>query len=170
MPIRVKQEVMDSTSITPLPFVSFLSSLTQDTTSLDSWGEEDLIKINVLAMEKEKEKQVMRNPLFVESVKILNNLLPSDKKVSKVHSVDDINTILSNFKTKFFSLEESESLVVEEKYMKKRLSKLVSNFALDISSLKVGQASLKEFVAKGRKIIADCMNQDKLTTDLYKKI
>lgn len=112
----------------------------------------------------------MRNPLFVESVNILNNLLPSDKKVSKVHSLEDVSTILSNFKTNFSSLEEFASLVAEEKYMKKRLSELVRNFSLDLISLKIGQASLKEFAVKGRKIIADCMNQDKLTTDLYKKI
>lgn len=36
MPIRVKQEVMDNTPITPLPSISLLSSLTPDTTSLDS--------------------------------------------------------------------------------------------------------------------------------------
>lgn len=169
MPIRVKKEVMDSTPITPLPSISFLSSLTPDTTSLDSWGEENLIKISFLAMEKEKEKKVMRNPLFVESVDILNNLLPSNKKVSKVHSVDDVSTILSNFKTNFSSLKESTSVVAEEKYMKNRLSELVTNFALDLSSLNIGQASLKEFSTKGRKIIANCMNQDKLTTNLYKK-
>lgn len=67
-------------------------------------------------------------------------------------------------------MEGSASQATEEKYRKKRLSELVSNFSLDLSSLKIGQASLKEFTAKGRNIIADCMNQDKLIIDLYKKI
>lgn len=161
---------MDSTLVTLLPPTTLLSSLTPDTTSLDSWEEEDLIKISVLGMEKAKEKQVMRNPLFVELVNILNNLIPLDKKVSKVSTVDDVSTILTTFKTSFSCLDESASQFVEEKYMKKRISELVSKFSLDLSSLKVGQETLKEFAERGRKIIADCMDQDKLTDTHFKKI
>lgn len=112
----------------------------------------------------------MRNPLFVESIDILNNLLPVEKKVPKVHSVEDVSNILTSFKENFSCLEESAAKVAKEKYLKKRLDELIENFSLDLKSLKVGQASLKEFATKGRKLIADYMNQDKLTADLYKKI
>lgn len=121
-------------------------------------------------MEKAKEKQVMRNPLFVESINILNSLMPEDKKVSSVHSVDDVSTILTCFKTNFSSLEESTSKFVYEKYLKKRLSEMIGNFSLDLSSLKVGQVLLKDLVAKGRKIIAGYMDKGKLTRGLSKKI
>lgn len=168
--VQVKSEVMDNTLLTPKPSISLLSSLTIDTTSLDSWGEEDLMKISVSAMEKAKEKQVMRNPLFVESVTILNNLLPEEKKVIKVHSMDDVSKILSSFKENLSSLEEETSKIAEEKYLKKRPNDLIGNFSLDLNSLKVGQASLKEISTKGRMIIANYMNKDKLTLELSKKI
>src|SRR5271156_1759634 len=112
----------------------------------------------------------MRNPPFLESVNILNDPVPAEKKVEKFQSVDDVDIILTSFKAHFTSLVDSAMRIAEDEYKKERLIELVKNFTLDLKSLKIGQSMLKELAAKGKKVIANCMERVKFTSEHIKKI
>lgn len=169
--IPIKNECMDTSQNTIFtPSTSLLSRLTPDSTSLDAWGEEDLMKIIILAMENAKENQVMRNPLFLELINILNDLVPANKKVAKIQSVEDVDSILTSFKAHFTNLVDSTTRIIEDEYKKERLNELVKNFTLDLKSLKIGQSILKELAAKGKKVIANCMDRVNFTSEHIKKI